>query len=283
MKLHILGGSKQFLLGLLDEAREVHEASMRTRTRLFVANEYACWNPISSRMSRPLNTVLTWPLDRSRAILDDCKRFLEAERWYSSRGIPWRRGYLLHGPPGTGKTSLVSALAGALELPIYIVHLSSPKMTDQIFNETLNCSAPSCILLLEDIDAAFRQRNAADASSGLTFSGLLNALDGVAGQEGRLVFMTTNHLDKLDPALVRPGRADMLVEFHLCTKEMVEAYVRTFYLDISEEEVAEFVEAVPSGCLSIAQLQAGLLKHPHVPLKAIAEIKATLRGLADNQ
>mmetsp|Transcript_28757 Transcript_28757/g.92791 ORF Transcript_28757/g.92791 Transcript_28757/m.92791 type:complete len:328 (+) Transcript_28757:203-1186(+) len=112
MRLYVLGGSKQFLLDLLEEAREAYETKKNSRTRIYVADEYSYWNLTSSRMSRPLSTVLTWPLDRSGAVLDDCKRFLEAEQWYASRGIPWRRGYLLHGPPGTGKTSLVSALAG---------------------------------------------------------------------------------------------------------------------------------------------------------------------------
>lgn len=87
---------------------------------------------------------------------------------------------------------------------ICMVSLSDKDMSDDQLNHLLNSAPPRSIILLEDIDAAFQQRDAQHVNR-VTFSGLLNALDGVAAQEGKLVFMTTNHVDKLDPALVRPG------------------------------------------------------------------------------
>ena len=93
-------------------------------------------------------------------------------------------------------------------------------MDDDGLNRALNESPGSSIILLEDIDALFVERHSVDRNSGghhrggrVSFSGLLNALDGVRSQEGRISFMTTNHREKLDPALLRPGRADVHIEF----------------------------------------------------------------------
>ena len=131
------------------------------------------------------------------------------------RGIPYRRGYLLHGPPGGGKTSFITALAGELGYDICVLNLGEAGLTDDRLAHGLSNLPPRSIALLEDIDAAFTQREASDHSqsrSYVTFSGLLNALDGVSAGEERVTFMTTNHLTRLDPALVRPGRADVLQE-----------------------------------------------------------------------
>jgi mitochondrial chaperone BCS1 len=154
-----------------------------------------------------------------------------------------------------GKTSLVKALAGSLGLSIYALTLSSAAITDDSLRELLASARDRGILLLEDIDAAFGARNfqgallgtaasgAQRAASGtsvatpgggstgnaLTFSGLLNALDGVAAQEGKLLFMTTNHVDALDPALIRPGRVDVRCEFSLCSREQARQIFLQFY------------------------------------------------------
>jgi len=126
------------------------------------------------------------------------------------KGVPYRRGYLLHGPPGTGKTSFTQAIAGALKLNICYLNLSNGNMDDDGLNRALNNAPSQSIILLEDIDGIFVARESVNQGrdGGVSFSGLLNALDGVRSQEGRILFMTTNHREKLDPALMRPGRAD---------------------------------------------------------------------------
>lgn len=174
------------------------------------------WRPFGQpRRKRPLSSVVLAP-GVSAALLADLREFLGAERWYQERGIPYRRGYLLEGPPGGGKSSLVQALAGELDYNICVVSLSEGWLTDDRFNHLLNTLPERSILLLEDIDAAGPNRatssesQAASGSGGgrLSFSGLLNALDGVTSAEERIIFMTTNHCERLDPALVRPGRVD---------------------------------------------------------------------------
>ena len=130
------------------------------------------------------------------------------------KGVPYRRGYLLHGPPGTGKTSFTQAIAGALKLNICYLNLSNGNMDDDGLNRALNNAPSQSIILLEDIDGIFVARESVNQGrdGGVSFSGLLNALDGVRSQEGRILFMTTNHKEKLDPALLRPGRCDFQVK-----------------------------------------------------------------------
>ena len=184
------------------------------------------WTRASLKTPRPLKTVV---LDGSGAmdLCDDIRRFQNAGDWYLDKGIPYRRGYLLWGPPGTGKTSFTQAIAGHLGLSLCYLNLSSGRMDDDTLNRTLNETPANSIILLEDIDGIFAGREDVLRKGGkkgkgkkgkggrgprITFAGLLNALDGIRSQEGRILFMTTNHKDKLDPALLRPGRADYHVK-----------------------------------------------------------------------
>lgn len=119
---------------------------------------------------------------------------------------------MLHGPPGSGKTSFIQALAGSIGYNICLMNLAERGLTDDKLNHLLGLVPDRSIILLEDVDSAFNRRiqTSEDGYAGaVTFSGLLNALDGVASSEERIIFMTTNHAERLDPALIRPGRVDM--------------------------------------------------------------------------
>jgi len=220
-----------------------------------VADGY--WERVGSRPVRPVSSVIL-PSGQAEAILADCREFLASEPWYAHHGIPHRRGYLLHGEPGSGKTSLVTALAGSLGVDVYVITLSSPSMTDENLRSLLNSAADRSLLLLEDVDAAFVGRTAAAASLGaggnasggggggapaLSFSGLLNAIDGVAAQEGRLLFMTTNHVERLSSALVRPGRVDYRLEFRRAEQDQS----RRLFLSFYQSEPAAAAQAAPRG------------------------------------
>ncbi|KAK7020443.1 BCS1 N terminal-domain-containing protein [Favolaschia claudopus] len=169
------------------------------------------WRPFGKpRRKRPVSSVVLEP-GMSEKIEADIKAFLARRKWYADRGIPYRRGYLLHGPPGSGKTSFIQALAGSLSYDICILNLSERGLADDKLNHLLSNAPERSFVLIEDIDAAFNKRVQTTADgyqSSVTFSGFLNALDGVASGEERIVFMTTNHVEQLDPALIRPGRVD---------------------------------------------------------------------------
>ena len=195
-------------------------------------------------------------------IVSDAKKFLESETWYADMGIPWRRGYLLHGPPGNGKSSLITAVAGVLGKSICVMNLSSLSLTDDSLTNLLGDAPDGSLILLEDVDAVFNQRNKASGNeSKLSFNGLLNALDGVTAQQGRLVFMTTNHLEKLDPALVRPGRADAHFFLGNASQAQVKRMLERFYPGIEVQEAESLAARVPENTFSMAKIQEFMLRH----------------------
>lgn len=234
------------------------------------------WAHVSDLRVRSLDTVLSED-DRIESVAADMRRFLGAEEWYRQRGVPWRRGYLFHGPPGTGKSSLIRALASDLGRDIATVPLSSRSLTDEDLRDGMTNAPKGAMLVLEDIDAGFAGRQAGEAAGGVTFSGLLNAIDGVAAQEGRVLVMTTNHPEKLDPALIRPGRADVHVELGLVGAGVAKRLFLRFFP--GEEPLAErFAMALGDLRVSPAALQGWLLEHAFDAQKA-----ATASGLRPQQ
>jgi chaperone BCS1 len=161
------------------------------------------WRPLGHpHRKRPIASVI---LDAgiSDRILRDCNEFISNPQWYTERGIPYRRGYLLHGPPGCGKSSYITALAGELGFSICVLNLSERGLSDDRLNHLLSVAPQQTIILLEDVDAAFvsredtvQQKAAYEGLNRVTFSGLLNCLDGVASTEARIMFMTTNYLER---------------------------------------------------------------------------------------
>ena len=213
------------------------------------------WTKAQTKKPRELESVVL-NTNLQDELITDIKRFQDSAQWYIDKGVPYRRGYLLHGPPGTGKTSFTQAVAGALKLNICYLNLSSGHMDDDGLNRALNNAPSQSIILLEDIDGIFVSResvNQSDEGRRVSFSGLLNALDGVRSQEGRILFMTTNHREKLDPALMRPGRADFHAYLgNASYSQMVGLFLR-FYP--KQEDLAnDFAKRLPEFKLSMAKL-----------------------------
>lgn len=191
------------------------------------------------RRKRPLDSVIL-DQDIKERIVVDVKDFLGSSQWYYERGIPYRRGYLLYGPPGSGKSSFIQALAGELDYDIAILNLSERGLTDDRLNHLLTIVPSRTLVLLEDVDAAFSNRRVQSDVDGyrganVTFSGLLNALDGVASAEERIIFLTTNHVERLDEALIRPGRVDMTVRLGEATRHQVAHLWDRFYSEFDPD------------------------------------------------
>jgi mitochondrial chaperone BCS1 len=225
---------------MFKEAHDIAARSQEGKTVIYHSRGIE-WKPFGNpRRKRPLDSVV---LDAGvkETIVADVKEFQSSSKWYYDRGIPYRRGYLLHGPPGTGKSSFIQALAGELDYDIAILNLSEGGLTDDRLNHLLTIIPPRTLVLLEDVDVAFANRRVQSDPDGyrgatVTFSGLLNALDGVASAEERIIFLTTNYVDRLDGALVRPGRVDMTVRLGDATRHQVERLWDRFYGDSDGSE-----------------------------------------------
>jgi hypothetical protein len=189
-------------------------------------------------------------------IRKDFESFLERESWFQSRRLPFRRGYLFHGPPGNGKTSVIRAMLNGSKLDGHSIALFCEKTDDYYLERMFQIAASNApsLIVLEDIDRAFPRIPSQLAPSKVSLSHLLNCLDGLGTQEGVIVVATANDPTALDSAILRrPGRFDRVVEFPAPDYELRATYLRKFIPSLTEEEVQD--SADHSEGLSFAQLR----------------------------
>eukprot|EP01090_Pellita_catalonica_P007473 TRINITY_DN1805_c0_g2_i2.p1 TRINITY_DN1805_c0_g2~~TRINITY_DN1805_c0_g2_i2.p1 ORF type:complete len:437 (+),score=70.88 TRINITY_DN1805_c0_g2_i2:87-1397(+) len=226
------------------------------------------WVQATEKFIRPVDSVIL-PENIKKSVFDDVDEFVNPEtaKWYHIHGIPYKRSYLFYGPPGTGKSSLVQVLAGHLHRNLCFLQPSNPKMTDEALAKCLLSAPKNSVIVLEDIDALFsKDRKTTQLTTPMTFSGLLNALDGVANPEGQIFVLTTNYVDRLDPALIRAGRVDVKVLFSQASRDQVAKMFLHFFPG-KADYAQEFVDVVgerfvlgENGNLSMAALQQHFIR-----------------------
>lgn len=193
--------------------------------------KFQFWQRVGKVRARPVSSVVL-PEETSRSLLDDITEFLseEAAQFYQDHGIPYKRSYLFHGVPGSGKTSMIQALAGKFGRNLCYLSPTHPELSDDSLKSAIERVPDNAIVVLEDVDALFgKNREKKIHQSPLTFSGLLNALDGVGNHDGMIFVLTTNFKEQLDAALIRDGRVDLRVRFDYCTPTQMEKMFDNFF------------------------------------------------------
>jgi chaperone BCS1 len=267
------------LRDFVDDVVASHRKRARDRSCLYLYD--GGWDPSVGYSPRWLGSVIL-PRGEKTRLLEDVRKFRGSRGRYRELGVPYHRGYLLYGPPGTGKTSLVSALASELSMSIYTINLTA--FSDRSLTKAVNEIPANSIVLFEDIDCmkagdarvtsnhleADREKSHSSDKKeksdllGVTLSGLLNVLDGFHAPDGVLFMMTSNQIETLDAALLRPGRIDYRLFLGPATHEQKIELYRRFFPGRSEGDATAFVQT-HAAVQTMAEFQGLLLKHEAAP------------------
>ena len=259
LTLKTIGRNQLIVKEFVAEVVACQHRKRRTSSYLYLYDDG--WDSVAAYSPRLIESVLLKPGEKEHLMLD-IERFRCSRERYRKLGVPYHRGYLLYGPPGTGKTSLVSALAAKFGMSIYVVNLA--EMNDRTLKNAMNWIPEDSMILFEDIDCmkmatrrlemdggpgtpegAVKTSIATKSADqgGVSLSGLLNVLDGFGAPENVIYVMTTNDVNAIDVALLRPGRIDYkLFLGQACESQKVALY-RRFFPDASDRDATEFTQA----------------------------------------
>ncbi|KAK1402418.1 AAA-ATPase ASD, mitochondrial-like [Heracleum sosnowskyi] len=266
--------TKSYLSHVLAQGKSI--AVKNRQRKLYTNNKKETWSRYGGRSTMWSHVVFEHPASfetlaleakTKKDIMNDLITFSKAKDYYAKVGKAWKRGYLLHGPPGTGKSTMIAAMANLLQYDVYDLELTSVKDNTELRKLLIETSGKS-IIVIEDIDCSLDltgQRknnkdkdveakdekeavkkaveNAGTDGSKVTLSGLLNFIDGLWSSCGgeRVIVFTTNYLEKLDPALIRRGRMDKHIEMSYCSFEAFKVLAKN-YLDVESHQLFTRIE-----------------------------------------
>ncbi|KAK8697581.1 hypothetical protein V6N13_113722 [Hibiscus sabdariffa] len=254
------------------------------------------WESVPFKHPSTFDTLAMHPV-KKQEIMHDLKDFANGQSFYHKTGRAWKRGYLLYGPPGTGKSSMIAAIANYLSYDIYDLELTEVHNNSELRKLLMKTSSKS-IIVIEDIDCSVNLTNRKknnkgnycdpdDGGNSITLSGLLNFTDGLwscCGSERIFVF-TTNHIEKLDPALLRSGRMDMHISMSYCSYPALKILLNN-YLGYEESDLdcnvsRELAEAVDMVEMTPADISEILIKNRSDKQKAVGELLETMKTRAE--
>ena len=244
--------------------------------KVFIPSPKGQWDLISKNKKRSIDTVFIKNKDE---IIKDIDDFLSSEEDYQIFGHPYKRNYLFFGPPGNGKTSLISAIASQYNLDIYLMSFSV-NITDEIFKKLISSLPINGLLVFEDIDGLFDEKE----KKQISISTVLNIMDGLAKKNRLMTIMTTNHYDRLSEAFKRAGRVDMSVEFDIASidsfNQIIQFFCKYKNVDISQEYCAiveEFYNGIKYLAPSCALVQKFIFENRKAEIKDLFSRKMILK------
>lgn len=255
----VSGESLQVLRDYVNTIRK--KSSNENKLSLFVACEMGGWQQekISRRKPNTLFLPTVWP-----KVWQDAKDFMstETKQWYTSHNIPYVRTYVFHGEPGLGKSACIRTLASALNCDLYSLNLSMAKLDDMSLISLVRDVDKGSIIAIEDIDRIFDNFSVNQTSSHISFSTLLNVLDGSLAKEGVIFVLTCNNYQHMDDALKRCGRVDRVFEFPTASKKVMKQMFANFYPSSSDNDQKTFAKKVSQvSSVPIATLQEFFIRN----------------------
>lgn len=202
----------------------------------------------------------------TKEIFNDVGRFIDKKQWYIDRNIKYKRGYMLHGVPGTGKSTIIQMLGAHFGLDIYYCK-SQDFISPNVTNLLADVIVQPSIIVVEDIDSIAEERELEEgetedilhALNKNSMGTILNALDGIVSYDGSIFVCTTNHIEKIDSAIKRPGRIDMIQEIKVLDQELIVKHINKFYE--TNYMIDELIGVSPK---TIAELQNNMLMNETV-------------------
>jgi chaperone BCS1 len=249
--IYTFGRNHQYLFDLIEAFAYKPVAD---NERYVYTRDKDYWKRRMRTTNRPLKSVVINHEIKS-SIQKNIEFFKENEEWYVKRGLNYKQTYLFHGRPGTGKTSLIKSLASYYNKNLCVLDLNN--CTNNSFESALMEIPKDAIIVIEDIDSsnATKERGSdSEENYFLSLGTILNTLDGVISLNNTLIFLTTNHPEKLDPALVRKGRIDYIYEIPYLSNKEIKEYINLVYPD---ENVDKYDFQDIAGC----NIQSLFLEH----------------------
>lgn len=270
---------RRVINNLMEEVLGYHKLyekqNKSSQVKIYV-NDGEYWNRVQGVEPKPMDKMI---LKDKNLILEDVNRFLDNEQWYSDRAVLYKRGYLLYGKPGNGKTSFTLALARELKRNIYV--LSPSNISDKGLISLYSDLPRGVILVIEDVDAVFTSNREKKQKKSFNFSTLLNCMDGVFSKPDVITILTTNHPERLDPALIRSGRMDFKFEITNPELDQIEQYMKMFFPEFSYPSLLYMRDNLPTeNVVPMVQVQEICMKYKQSPEAAY---QVVLEQIQDNE
>ena len=266
---------KDIFMKFYEEACKKETKKKESKLNILIPNKYGEWNNYSYIPARKLESIFIDDKIKQK-IKNDINDFLDNEKEYDEFGIPYKKIYLLTGIPGSGKTSLIKALCNEINYNLAILSLSKEMDNKTLLDSFRNLESKT-FLLIEDIDCIFEKRNATKDNPLITFSNLINVLDGVLFKHGLIVFITTNHPENLDAALLRQGRIDMIVKLDYPKKididNLFKALLNKYFTEEQlQEEFVKFYNIISGKNITMSAIVNFLFRYRNKYMEYVHEL-----------